>query len=58
MRKAHTAATVQASTNYFNHNVIINSVDLHRVQCVIAVCGVAPWYARIVAPLAFGGEAW
>lgn len=55
MRKARTAATVRASTNFFNNDEHDNSVNLHRVQCVITACGVAPWYARIVASLAFGG---
>lgn len=57
-RKARTAGTVQASTNFINSNNDDNSLDGIRVQRVIAVAGVSPAFARIIAPLAFGGAAW
>jgi len=56
-RKTRTAPTVQVSTNYFNNSKHGNSLTKSQVQQVIAITGVAPWYARIIAPFAFGGEA-
>ncbi len=56
-RKTRTAATVQVSTNFINDDTHDNSVQQQQVQRVIAVSGVAPWFARIIAPMAFGGAA-
>lgn len=56
-RKTRTAPTVQVSTNYFNNSTNENSLTERRVQQVISMAGVAPWYARIIASLAFGGVA-
>ena len=56
-RKARTAGTVQASTNFISSNDYDNSLDGIRVQRVISLAGVSPSLARIIAPLAFGGAA-
>jgi len=55
-RKTRTAPTVQVSTDYFNDSSHGNNLNKSQVQQVIAITGVAPWYARIVAPFAFGVE--
>ncbi len=44
----------RGTTNYINNDAIDNNLELLRVQRLIALSGVSPVYAAVIAPLAFG----
>lgn len=56
-REARIAPTMRTSTFHFDSDDVSITLDERRVQRVIAVSGVSPAIARIIAPLAFGGVA-
>ena len=56
-RKTPNRANGRGLTDYFNSSTQDNSLDQLRVQRVIAVSGVSPVMATVIASLAFGGAA-
>jgi len=54
-RKA--GAPTPTPTNYINSNSSEYNLDSHRAQRLIALAGVSPSIAAVIAPMVFGGAA-